>query len=221
MRTLDCFRPNEVLDMNDMLNPNKMVEATHLTRAGRLTEATALLQRMLRDESGLDMKFGTAGDIVPRKRKPQTIDATVANDKTPRRPRFPRASTTLCIAVIAALGAESAAAQNCFLFFCQPGSQSQPSWQGTPTPEPDRQGEPGRPFSGGSDSPYSTVYAESNSEPFPVPALRLSDDGRACLGFYFPRSFAHRSRTAGRVSAVISASPAAFHNSAARSIISP
>src|SRR4029077_7365133 len=174
-RTLDCFRPKEVLDMNDMLNPNKMVEATHLTRAGRLTEATALLQRMLRDESGPDMTFGTAGDIVPRKRKPQTIDATAANDKTPRRPRFPRASTTLCIAAIAALGAESAAAQNCFLFFCQPGSQSQPSWQGTPTPEPDRQGEPGRPFFGGTDSPYSTVYAESNSEPFPVPALRLSD----------------------------------------------
>jgi hypothetical protein len=64
MRTLDCFRPKEVLDMNDMLNPDKMVEATHLTRAGRLTEATALLQRMLRGKSGPDVTFGTAGDIV-------------------------------------------------------------------------------------------------------------------------------------------------------------
>ena len=72
--------------MNDMLNPNKMVEATHLTRAGRLTEATALLQRMLRGKSGPDMTFGTAGNIVPHKEKPQTIDATVANDKTDRSP---------------------------------------------------------------------------------------------------------------------------------------
>src|ERR1700726_3903844 len=91
----------------------------------------------------------------------------------PRRPRFPRANMTLCVAAIAVLGAGSAAAQNCFLFFCPPGSQ--PGWQGTPVPVPDRQGEPARPFSGGADRAYSTVYAESNSEPFPVPALRLSD----------------------------------------------
>jgi poly(hydroxyalkanoate) depolymerase family esterase len=86
MRTLDCFRPKEVLDMNDMLNPDKMVEATHLTRAGRLTEATALLQRMLRGKSGPDVTFGTAGDIVSCKQMPQTIDATVANDKTDHSP---------------------------------------------------------------------------------------------------------------------------------------
>jgi poly(hydroxyalkanoate) depolymerase family esterase len=72
--------------MNDMLNSNKMVEATRLTRAGRLTEATALLQRMLRGKSGPDMTFGTAGDNVPHKEKPQAIDATVANDKTDRSP---------------------------------------------------------------------------------------------------------------------------------------
>ena len=100
---------------------------------------------------------------------------TILPRHNPRRPRFPRANMTLCVAAIAVLGAESAAAQNCFLFFCQPGSQSQPGWQGTPVPEPDRQGEPARPFSGGADRAYSTVYAESNSEPFPVPALRLSD----------------------------------------------
>jgi poly(hydroxyalkanoate) depolymerase family esterase len=86
MRTLDCFRPKDVLDMNDMRNPNKMVEATHLTCAGRLTEATALLQRMLRGKSGPDVTFGAAGDIVPAKQKPPTIDATVANDKTDRSP---------------------------------------------------------------------------------------------------------------------------------------
>ena len=67
--------------MNDALHPNKMLEAMHLTRAGRLTEATALLQRMLRGNSGPDMTFGTAGDIVPRKQKP-TIDATAAIEKT-------------------------------------------------------------------------------------------------------------------------------------------
>src|ERR1700720_2206311 len=86
MRTLDCFRPKESLDMNDMLHPNKMVEAPHLPRAGRLTEATALLQRMLRGESGPDMTFGTAGDIVPRKQKPPTIDAMAAMEKTDRWP---------------------------------------------------------------------------------------------------------------------------------------
>jgi poly(hydroxyalkanoate) depolymerase family esterase len=72
--------------MNDMLNSDKMIEATRLTRAGRLTEATALLQRMLRGKSGPDVTFGTAGDIVPFKQKSQTIDATVANDKTDRSP---------------------------------------------------------------------------------------------------------------------------------------
>jgi len=85
--------------------------------------------------------------------------------------RFSRACMTLfCIAAVAMLTAESAAAQqNCFLFFCPPGAQ--PGWQGTP----DRQGEPARPLFGGPDVPYSTIYAESNGEPFPVPALRLSD----------------------------------------------
>src|SRR5260370_7656958 len=77
----------------------------------------------------------------------------------------------LCVAAVAVLGAESAAAQNCFLFFCPPGAQ--PGWEGTPVP--DREGEPARPFFSGPDVPYSTIYAESNGEPFPVPALRLSD----------------------------------------------
>jgi poly(hydroxyalkanoate) depolymerase family esterase len=65
----------ETSDMNEMLNPNTMLEATRLTRAGRLTEATALLQSMLRGETGLDMTFGTADDIAPAGRKPPIIDA--------------------------------------------------------------------------------------------------------------------------------------------------
>src|SRR5262249_44219747 len=85
--------------------------------------------------------------------------------------RFPRASITLCVAAIAALSAGSAAAQGCFLFFCPPGAQ--PGWQGTPAP--DRQGEPAPPFLSGRDLPYSTIYAERSREPFPVPALRMSD----------------------------------------------
>jgi poly(hydroxyalkanoate) depolymerase family esterase len=72
--------------MNDMLNPNTIVEATRLARAGRLTEATALLQRMLRGEAAPNVTSGTAGDIVPRKQKAQTIDAMAAIEKTDRSP---------------------------------------------------------------------------------------------------------------------------------------
>jgi lipoprotein-anchoring transpeptidase ErfK/SrfK len=107
---------------------------------------------------------------MPTHRKPSEMTILLR-----QRPRFRRASMTLCIAAIAAGSAGSAVAQNCFLFFCQPGSPSQPGWQGTPVPELDRQGEPARPFSGGPDLPYSTIYAASSSEPFPVPAFRLSD----------------------------------------------
>ena len=72
--------------MNDILNPNTIVEATRLARAGRLTEATALLQRMLRGEAAPNVTSGTAGDIVPRKQKAQTIDAMAAIEKTDRSP---------------------------------------------------------------------------------------------------------------------------------------
>jgi lipoprotein-anchoring transpeptidase ErfK/SrfK len=96
---------------------------------------------------------------------------------------------SLCAVAIAALGAQSAAAQNCFLFFCrvQPDWQARPGWQGTPALELDRRGEPSRPFLSGPD-PYSTVYAESSSEPFPVPALRLSDVDPTYLrkSIYYP-----------------------------------
>jgi lipoprotein-anchoring transpeptidase ErfK/SrfK len=86
--------------------------------------------------------------------------------------RLLRASLTLCcIAAMAALVAGNAAAQSCFLFFCPPGVQ--PGGQGTPAP--DRQGEPTRPLFSGDDLPYSTIYAARTGEPFPVPAVRLSD----------------------------------------------
>ena len=102
--------------------------------------------------------------------------------------KLPRLSMAFCTAAIAVLGAESAAAQNCFLFFCPPGAQSQPSWQGTPVPEMDRQGEPARPFSGGPDRLYATIYAQNSSEPFPVPAFRLSDVDPVYLrkSIYYP-----------------------------------
>ena len=102
--------------------------------------------------------------------------------------KLPRLSMAFCTAAIAVLSAESAAAQNCFLFFCPPGAQSQPSWQGTPVPEMDRQGEPARPFSGGPDSLYATIYAQNSSEPFPVPAFRLSDVDPVYLrkSIYYP-----------------------------------
>jgi lipoprotein-anchoring transpeptidase ErfK/SrfK len=100
---------------------------------------------------------------------------------------------TLAMATFAALGADSAAAQDCFFIFCRerpapyarpgwpPESQWQrdPDWQG-PAPEPYRSREPGW-QSGGQESPYysspyySRIYAEADGEPFPVPAFRLSD----------------------------------------------
>jgi len=96
--------------------------------------------------------------MLPHQKPPEMI---IFLRHCPR--RFPRAGMALCVAAIVGLSAGSAAAQNCFLFFCPPGSQ--PGWQGTPV----------RPFFSGGDLPYSTIYAESNGEPFPVPALRLSD----------------------------------------------
>jgi lipoprotein-anchoring transpeptidase ErfK/SrfK len=78
---------------------------------------------------------------------------------------------TICVTVVAGLGGGSASAQNCFLFFCQ----QQPRWQATPPPESDRRDEGAPPFSGGPDHRYSTMYAAIDGEPFPVPALQLSD----------------------------------------------
>ncbi len=59
-----------------MLNQNLMREAARLTRAGQLGEATALLQRMLRDESGRQ-PASPAGRAGLPGAEPPTIDATV------------------------------------------------------------------------------------------------------------------------------------------------
>lgn len=117
-----------------------------------------------------------------------------------QRPRtFPHAGLAFGIA-FAALAAQSAAAQDCFFIFCQdrdrlgpyarpgappepqwerePGWQREPEWQPAPRwqeePAPYRPREPGW-QSGARDFPYYRIYAEADNEPFPVPALRLSD----------------------------------------------
>ena len=63
----------------------------------------------------------------------------------PTRPRYLRVNMLLCAAAIAALGAQSAAAQNCFLFFCR----GQPDWQARPAGKgrrcPNRTDEAGHP----------------------------------------------------------------------------
>jgi lipoprotein-anchoring transpeptidase ErfK/SrfK len=112
--------------------------------------------------------------------------------------KFLFAGISFGAAAFAALGAENAAAQNCFFIFCdnrppayarpgweaQPGGPSEPEWQREPgwQREPDLQGpesyrprEPEWRSSGRDFSYYSRLYAEADSEPFPVPALRLSD----------------------------------------------
>jgi lipoprotein-anchoring transpeptidase ErfK/SrfK len=113
------------------------------------------------------------------------------------------AGMTFGLAAFAALGAESAAAQqqDCFFIFCQerpapyarpglppgPGWQREPGWQApAPEPYPYRQREPG--YSGGEDLPYGAIYAASRDEPFPVPAFRLSDVDPAYLrkSVYYP-----------------------------------
>jgi lipoprotein-anchoring transpeptidase ErfK/SrfK len=102
------------------------------------------------------------------------------------RPRkFLHVGLTLGIAAFAALGAGSAAAQDCFLIFCRPGSQpdwqrdpgasrEQPEWQAPAVPgDPSYRPREPSPSAGGQD--YSRLYAETDNEPFPVPAFRLSD----------------------------------------------
>jgi poly(hydroxyalkanoate) depolymerase family esterase len=73
--------------MKSMLSANEMAEATRLTRAGRLAEATAVLQRMLRADH-MDSAHGRAGDVLPSRREPLTLDLTnaaAASKQTERR----------------------------------------------------------------------------------------------------------------------------------------
>jgi lipoprotein-anchoring transpeptidase ErfK/SrfK len=117
------------------------------------------------------------------------------------------AGLTFGLAAFAALngvlGAGSAAAQqmDCFFIFCQPrpdpsarpglppgpGWQREPGWQQGPAPDPSPFRQRGPDYSGSQDVPAS-IYAASNSEPFPVPAFRLSDVDPAYLrrSVYFP-----------------------------------
>jgi len=122
------------------------------------------------------------------------------------RPRkFRHARIAFGLAAFAALGAESAPAQDCFFIFCQdrPGPYARPGWP----PEPELQREPQYqrepqwqreprwqarpgwqepvpepypyrqrdPNAGGDDLSYTGIYAPNQDEPFPVPAFRLSD----------------------------------------------
>jgi lipoprotein-anchoring transpeptidase ErfK/SrfK len=136
-----------------------------------------------------------------------------------QRPRmFPHAGFTFGIAAfgIAAfilIGAESAAAQDCFLIFCrgqpdpyarpayppeplwqrdpqlqrEPEYQPRPGWR-EPMPEPYRPREPALQYRGPDSPYYYRIYAEAAYEPFPVPAVQLSDVDPAYLrrSVYYP-----------------------------------
>jgi poly(hydroxyalkanoate) depolymerase family esterase len=63
-------------EMNDM-----MLQATHLTQAGRLSDATALIQRMLRGETGADMAMGQIEDVTSHGSTPSAAYAAADNDE--------------------------------------------------------------------------------------------------------------------------------------------
>jgi lipoprotein-anchoring transpeptidase ErfK/SrfK len=98
-----------------------------------------------------------------------------------QRPRkLPYAGVAFAIAAFAVLGADVAAAQECFFIFCK--DTDRPSGYTSPgQPQPDGQREPGWqpeprapvPFTGGED--FSRIYGDVGGEPFPVPALQLSN----------------------------------------------
>jgi poly(hydroxyalkanoate) depolymerase family esterase len=73
-----------------MLNQDILREATRLTRSGQLTEATALLQRMLRGENGLDPVSTTVSRLPAARREPPTIDAKANAADTRVQPRTRR-----------------------------------------------------------------------------------------------------------------------------------
>jgi poly(hydroxyalkanoate) depolymerase family esterase len=62
--------------MNDM-----MLQATLLTRAGRLSDATALIQQMLRGETGPDLTMGQIEDVTSDRNKSSNFHAKADDDK--------------------------------------------------------------------------------------------------------------------------------------------
>jgi lipoprotein-anchoring transpeptidase ErfK/SrfK len=127
---------------------------------------------------------------------------TILHRQRPR--KFSVAGIAFSIAFLALSGAESAVAQDCFFIFCgsrpdpyatRPDLPPEPQWQREPepgwqaAPAPYRPREPLPPSAGGQEyGPYGRIYAEADNEPFPVPALRLSDVDPAYLrrSVYYP-----------------------------------
>jgi lipoprotein-anchoring transpeptidase ErfK/SrfK len=82
----------------------------------------------------------------------------------------------------ATLGAPGASAQDCFLFFCQ-GVGRAPPYPGSPPPPPlvGPRERTAPPLGVGPDRQYSAMYAPVGGEPFPIPAVKLSDIDPAFL----------------------------------------
>lgn len=115
--------------------------------------------------------------------------------------QFPYAGLALVIAAFAALGAQRAAAEDCFFIFCQdnndqnnngqpggpaqPPGPDQPDWQGQPGMQQPENGMPS-PDVGSED--YARIYAAVDDQRFPVPAIRLSDINPVYLrrSVYYP-----------------------------------
>jgi lipoprotein-anchoring transpeptidase ErfK/SrfK len=73
-----------------------------------------------------------------------------------------------CIAIMIVSSVEGALAQNCFLWFCPPGSQPGP-WS---REVPDQTSE--TPAPPAAERQYPAMYAQVSGERFPIPALNLS-----------------------------------------------
>jgi lipoprotein-anchoring transpeptidase ErfK/SrfK len=87
-----------------------------------------------------------------------------------------------CIMGAATLGAPGASAQDCFLFFCQGVDRATP-YPGSPPPPPPvgPRERTAPPFGAGADRQYFAMYAPVAGEPFPIPAVKLSDIDPAFL----------------------------------------
>jgi lipoprotein-anchoring transpeptidase ErfK/SrfK len=75
-----------------------------------------------------------------------------------------------CIAIMIVSSVEGALAQNCFLWFCPPGSQ--PGFWSREVPAQPSETPPPRPVA--PERQYAAMYAQVDGERFPIPALNLS-----------------------------------------------